>query len=121
LVSEVEDETVDLIELLAHHKIDIRGMGLVGRSDEGDESAWQMASIPAAVEWSDDKKQEMSRATEETSRRLGVDEEVVEQLVEWMSYVYDLMASTGLCASSAYHASPEALEVMQRRATQERD
>jgi hypothetical protein len=82
---DVKDEAVDLTELLAHHKIDIRGTELVGRTDKGDESAWQMASIPAAVEWRDDEKQEISQATKETSRRLGVAEEAVEQLVEWMS------------------------------------
>lgn len=118
---EVKDDTVDLTALIAHHKIDIRGMALVSRTDEGEvESEWQMAS-GGQVEWSDDKIAKMSRATKETSRRLGVDEEAVEQLVEWMSYVYDLMVSKGLCASSAYHAIPEALEVMQRRAIQERD
>lgn len=118
---EVKDETVDLTALITHHKIDIRGMALVGRTDEGEvESEWQMAS-GGQVEWSDDKIAKMSLATKETSRRLGVDEEAVEQLVEWMSYVYDLMVSKGLCASSAYHAIPEALEVMQRRAIQERD
>jgi hypothetical protein len=113
---EVKDERVDLTELMAGHKIDIRGMELVGRTDQGDESVWVMASIPAAVEWSDDKKEEMSQATKETSRRLGVDEETVEQLVEWMSYVYDLMTSKGLCADPAYHVIPEALEVMRNRA-----
>jgi hypothetical protein len=122
---ELREEKVDLLDLIADHKIDIHGMGLVGRTDEGEvESEWQMMSIPAAVEWADDKKQEMSQATKETSRRLGAGEESVEQVVEWMSYVYDLMVSKGLCASSAYHAIPEALELMRSRAAavpEERD
>lgn len=113
---EVKDEKVDLTDLIADHKIDIHGVGLVGRTDEGEvESEMQMA-WGGVVGWSDEKQERMSQATKETSRRLGVDEETVEQLVEWVSYVYQHMASKGLCAYPDERVIPEALEFMRSRA-----
>jgi hypothetical protein len=112
---EVRDEKLDLTDLIADQKIDIHGVGLVGRTDEGVASEMQMA-WGGVVGWSDEKQERMSQATKETSRPLGVDEETVEQLVEWVSYVYQHMASKGLCAYPDERVIPEALEFMRSRA-----
>jgi hypothetical protein len=113
---EVRDEKIDLTELIADQKIDIHGLGLVGRTDEGEVASEMQIAWGGVVGWSDEKQERMSQATKETSRRLGVDEEIVEQLVEWVSYVYQHMASKGLCAYPDERVIPEALEFMRSRA-----
>jgi hypothetical protein len=113
---EVRDEKIDLTELIADQKIDIHGLGLVGRTDEGEVASEMQMAWGGVVGWSDEKQERMSQATKETSRRLGVDEEIVEQLVEWVSYVYQHMASKGLCAYPDERVIPEALEFMRSRA-----
>jgi hypothetical protein len=116
---ELKDEKVDLTELITDQKIDIHGVGLVGRTDEGEVASEMQMMWGGVVGWSDDKKVKMAQATEDVSRRLGVDEETAEQLCEWMSFVYGLMASHGLCAypgDQPVRVIPEALEFMRSRA-----
>jgi hypothetical protein len=112
----VNDENVDVADLIAHQKIAIHGVGLVSRTDEGEVASEMQMAWGGVVGWSDEKQETMSQATKETSHRLGVDEETVEQLVEWMSYVYQHMASKGLCAYPDERVIPEALEFMRNRA-----
>jgi hypothetical protein len=116
---EVKDEKVDLTDLIAEQKIDIHGVDLVAphrrrRSRVGntDDVGWRRG-------WRDDKKVKMAQATKEISRRLGVDDDTAEQLCEGTSYVYELMATQGLCAypgDQPAHAIPEALDLMRTRA-----
>lgn len=116
---EVKDEKVDLTDLIAEQKIDVHGVGLVGRTDEGEVASEMQMMWGGVVGWRDDKEVKMAQATKEISRRLGVDEETAEQLCEWMSYVYGLMATQGLCAypgDQPVHAIPEALEFLRTRA-----
>jgi hypothetical protein len=53
---ELKDEKVDLTELITDQKIDIHGVGLVGRTDEGEVASEMQMMWGGVVGWSDDKK-----------------------------------------------------------------
>jgi|Tabmets5t2r1_1033131.scaffolds.fasta_scaffold61735_2 hypothetical protein len=117
---EVKDENVDLTDLIRDQKIDIHGVGLVGRTDDG-EFASEMGRIwGGEMDWTPEAKVKIAQATKEISRRLEVDEETANRLWEGMSDVYELMASQGLCAypggEQSLRVVPEALEFIRSRA-----
>ena len=118
---EVKDDTVDLTDLVSPEKVDIHGVGLIGRTDKGEvTSEMQMGWGGAAVDWTPEAKVKIAQATREISRRLKVDEEIADRLWEGMSDVYELMAGQGLCAypggEQSVRVIPEALEFIRSRA-----
>lgn len=116
---EVKDEHVDLTDLIAEQKIDIHGVDLIGRTDEGEVASEMQMMWGGGVGTRPEAKVKIAEATKETSRRLGVDEETAELLCESMRYVYGHMASQGLCPSGldrSIRIIPEALEFIQSRA-----
>jgi hypothetical protein len=117
---ELNDENVDLTDLLTDQKIDIHGVGLIGRTDEGEVASEMQMMWGGVVDWRPEAKVKIARAIKEISRRLEVDEETGERLWEGMSDVYELMAAKGLCAYPGAEQSlrviPEALEFVRRRA-----
>jgi hypothetical protein len=117
---EVKDESVDVAELIAGQKIDIYGVGLIGRTDDGEiESEMQMGWV-GEVDWTPEAKVRIAQTTQEISRRLEVDEETAGRLCEGMSGVYELMAGQGFCAypggEQGVRVIPEALEFIRSRA-----
>lgn len=115
----VKDENIDLTDLIADQKIDIYGVGLIGRTDDGEvESGMQMGRV-GVVDWAPEAKVKIARATKEISRRLEVDEETADRLWEAMSDVYEVMAGQDLCAypggEQSVHVIPEALEFIRNR------
>jgi hypothetical protein len=117
---EVKDENVDLTDLIADQKIDIHGVGLVGRTDEGEVASELQMMWGGVVDWRPEVKVKIAQATKELSRRLGVDEETADHLWEGMSAIYELMAGKGLCAypggEQSVRVIPEALEFIRTRA-----
>jgi hypothetical protein len=117
---ELNDENVDLTDLLTDQKIDIHGVGLIGRTDEGEVASEMQMMWGGVVGWRPEVKVKIARAIKEISRRLEVDEETGERLWEAMSDVYELMAAKGLCAYPGGEGSvrviPEALEFVRSRA-----
>lgn len=117
---EVKDETVDLADLIAGQKIDIHGVGLIGRTDEGEVVSGMQTGWVGVVDWTPEAKVKIAQATKEISRRLEVDEETANRLWEGMSDVYELMAGQGLCAypggEQSVRVIPEALEFVRSRA-----
>jgi hypothetical protein len=117
---ELNDENVDLTDLLTDRKIDLHGVGLVARTDEGEVASEMQMMWGGVVEWRPEAKVKSAHATEEISRRLEVDVETGERLLEGMSDVYELMAAKGLCAYPGGEQSvsviPEALEFIRSRA-----
>ena len=59
---EVKDETVDLTELLAGRKIDLHGVGLVGRTDEGEVATEMRMGSAGAVDWTPEAKVRIAQA-----------------------------------------------------------
>jgi hypothetical protein len=117
---EVRDEKVDLTDLVADQKIDIQGVGLVGRTDEGEVASELQMMWGGVVDWRPEAKVKIAKATKEISRRLGVDEETADRLWEGMSGTYELMAGKALCAypggDQSVRVIPEALEFIRTRA-----
>jgi hypothetical protein len=116
---EVKDENVKLTRLIAERKIDIHGLGLIGRTDDGEVASEMDMGWGGTVDWTPDAKVRIARATTDISRRLDVDEETANRLWEAMSDVYELMASQGVCAypggEQSVRAIPEALEFIRTR------
>jgi hypothetical protein len=117
---EVKDEKVDLNDLVADQKFDILGVGLVGRTDEGEVASELQMMWGGVVDWTPEARVKIARATKEISRRLGVDEDTADRLWEGMSGIHELMAGKGLCAypggEQSVRVIPEALEFIQTRA-----
>lgn len=117
---EVKDEKVDLTDLMTGQAIDIHGVGLIGRTDEGQVVSEMQMGWGGAVDWTPEAKVRIAEATKEISRRLEVDEETADRLWEGMSDVYELMAGQGLCAypggQQSVRVIPEALELIRSRA-----
>jgi hypothetical protein len=117
---EVKDEKVDLTDLVADQKIDIHGVGLVGRTDEGEVASEMQMMWGGVVDWTPEAKVKIAQATKAIGRRLGVGEETADRLWEGMSGIYELMAGKGLCAypggEQSVRVIPEALEFIQTRA-----
>lgn len=117
---EVKDENVDLTDLITDQKIDIHGVGLIGRTDAGEIAAEMQMMWGGVVDWRPEAKVKIAQATNEISRRLEVDEETANRLWEGMSDVYELMASNGLCAypggKQSVRVIPETLKFIQSRA-----
>jgi hypothetical protein len=70
---DVKDEKVDLTDLIAGQKIDIHGVGLVGRTDEGEVASELQMMWGGVVDWRPEAKVKIAQATKEISRRLGLD------------------------------------------------
>jgi hypothetical protein len=49
---EVKDETVDLTPLLAGRKLDVHGVGLIGRTDDGEVVSEMEMGCGGVVDWS---------------------------------------------------------------------
>jgi hypothetical protein len=117
---EVKDETVDLTDLLAGRKLDLHGVGLIGRTDDGEVVSEMEMGWGGMVDWTDEAKVRIAEAAEEISRRLEVDDETADRLWEGMSDVYEFMATQGLCAypggDQSVRVIPEALEFIRSRA-----
>jgi hypothetical protein len=117
---EVKDENVDLTDLITGQKIDIHGVGLIGRTDEGEVASEMQMMWGGVVDWTPEAKVKIAQATKAISRRLEVDEETANRLWEGMSDVYELMAGQGLCAypggEQSVRVIPEALEFIRSRA-----
>jgi hypothetical protein len=117
---EVNDENVDLTDLLTDRKIDIHGMGLIGRTEDGEVASEMQMGWGGVVDWTPDAKVRIAEATDEISRRLEVDDETANRLWEGMSDVYELMAIKGLCAypggEQSVRVIPETLEFARDRA-----
>jgi hypothetical protein len=117
---EVKDENVDLTDLISDQKIDIHGVGLVGRTGEGEVASEMQMMWGGVVDWTPEAKVKIAAATKEIRRRLEVDEEIADRLWEGMSDVYELMAGQGLCAypggEQSVRVIPEALEFIRSRA-----
>jgi hypothetical protein len=117
---EVKEE-VDLLGLIEVAKnLDLSGVEVTGRTDDG-EVVEQMAMFRGGtVDWTDEAKVRIAEATKEIVRRLDVDEETANRLWEGMADVYETMASKGLSAYPGGEQSgrviPEALEFIRRRA-----
>jgi hypothetical protein len=79
-------------------KIDIHGVGLIGRTDEGEVASEMQMMWGGVVDWTPEAKVKIAQATKEIGRRLEVDEETANRLWEGMSDVYEFMAGKGLCA-----------------------
>jgi hypothetical protein len=122
---EVDDENVDLTDLITEQKIDIHGVGLIGRTDEGEVASEMQMMWGGVVDWRPEAKVKIAQATKEISRRLEVDEETGNRLWEGMSDVYELMAAKGLCAypggEQSVRVIPEALEFIRSRAAPKGD
>jgi hypothetical protein len=116
---EVKDENVKLTRLIAERKIDIHGLGLIGRTDDGEVASEMDMGWGGTVDWTPEAKVRIARATTDISRRLDVDEETANRLWEAMSDVYELMASQGVCAypggEQSVRGIPEALEFIRSR------
>jgi hypothetical protein len=116
---ELKDENVDLTRLITDQKIDIHGLGLIGRTDDGEVASEMGMGWIGTVDWTPEAKARIARATTDISRRLDVDEETADRLWDAMSDVYELMASHGLCAHPGGEQSvrgiPEALEFIRSR------
>ena len=117
---EVKDENVNLTDLIADRKIDIHGVGLIGRTDEGEVASEMQMMWGGVVDWTPEAKVRIAQATKEISRRLEVDEETADRVWEAMSDVYELMAGQDLCAypggEQSVRVIPEALEFIRSRA-----
>jgi hypothetical protein len=117
---EVKDENVDLTDLVTDQKVDILGVGLIGRTDQGEVTSEMQMGWGGVVDWTPEAKVKIAEATKEISRRLEVDEEIADRLWEGMSDVYELMAGQGLCAfpggDQSVRVIPEALEFIRTRA-----
>jgi hypothetical protein len=117
---EVKDENVDLADLITGQKLEIHGVGLIGRTDEGEVASEMQMMRGGVVDWTPEAKVKIAQATKEISRRLEVDEETANRLWEGMSDVYELMAGQGLCAypggEQSVRVIPEALEFIRSRA-----
>jgi hypothetical protein len=117
---EVKDENVDLTDLITGQAIDTHGVGLVGRTDEGEVASEMQMGWGGVVDWTPEAKVKIAQATKEIGRRLEVDEETADRLWEGMSDVYEFMAGKGLCAYPGGEQSvpviPEALEFIRSRA-----
>lgn len=117
---EVKDENVDLTDLISEQKLDIHGVGLVGRTDEGELASEMQMMWGGVVDWTPEAKVKIAQATKEISRRLEVDEQTANRLWEGMSDVYEQMAGRGLCAYPGGEQSllviPEALEFIRSKA-----
>jgi hypothetical protein len=117
---EVEDEKVDLADLITGRAIDIHGVGLVGRTDEGEVVSEMEMGWGGEVDWTPEAKVKIAQATQEISRGLDVDEATADRLWEGMSDVYEFMATRGLCAypggEQSVRVIPEALEFIRSRA-----
>jgi hypothetical protein len=72
-------------------KIDIHGVGLIGRTDAGEVAAEMQMMWGGVVDWRPEAKVKIAQATNEISRRLEFDEETANRLWEGMSDVYELM------------------------------
>lgn len=116
---ELKDENVNLTGLIADQKIDIHGLGLIGRTDDGEVASEMDMGWGGTVDWTPEAKVRIAQATTDISRRLEVDEQIADRLWEAMSDVYELMASQGLCAYPGGEQSargiPEALEFIRSR------
>jgi len=53
---EVKDETVDLTDLITDQKIDIHGLGLIGRTDEGEVASEMQMGWGGVVDWTPEAK-----------------------------------------------------------------
>lgn len=117
---EVNDENVDLTDLITGQKIDVHGVGLIGRTDEGEVASEMQMMWGGVADWTPEAKVKIAQATKEISRRLEVDEETANRLWEGMSDVYELMAAKGLCAypggEQSVRVIPEGLEFIRNRA-----
>jgi hypothetical protein len=117
---EVEDEKVDLHDLISGEAIEIHGVGLIGRTDEGEVVSEMHMGWGGVVDWTPEAKVRIAEATKEISRRLAVDEASADRLWEGMSDVYEFMAGRGLCAypggEQSVRVIPEALEFIRNRA-----
>ena len=116
----VKDENVDLTDLITGEKIDIHGVGLTGRTDEGEVASEMQLGWGGVADWTPEANLKIAQATKEISRRLDVNEETANRLWEGMSDVYELMAGQGLCAYPGGEQSvgviPEALGFIRSRA-----
>ncbi len=116
---EVNDENVNLTRLMTDQKIDIHGLGLIGRTDDGELVSEMGMGRVGTVDWTPEAKLRIAQATTDISRRLAVDEETADRLWEAMSDVYEIMASQGLCAHPGGEQSvrgiPETLEFIRSR------
>jgi phytoene/squalene synthetase len=118
---EVKGEDIDIIGLIeAAEKIDLSGVELIGRADDGEVAEQMTMGWAGAVDWTDEAKVRIAEATKEIARRLDVDEESANRLWEGMADVYEAMASKGLSAypggEQSVRVIPEALEFIRRRA-----
>jgi hypothetical protein len=117
---EVKDETVDFTHLLAGRKLDLHGVGLIGRTDDGEVVSEMEVGWGGVVDWTDEAKVRIAEATKEISRRLEVEDETADRLWEGMSDVYEFMAAQRLCAypggDQSVRVIPEALEFIRSRA-----
>jgi hypothetical protein len=111
---EVKDENIDLTGLITDQAIDVHGVGLIGRTDEGEVASEMGMMWGGVVDWTPEAKVKIAQATNEIGRRLEVDDETANRLWEGMSDVYELMAAQGMCAFPGGEQSvkviPEALE-----------
>jgi hypothetical protein len=117
---EVKDEDVNLTRLITDQQIDIHGLGLIGRTDDGEVASEMDMGWLGTVDWTPEAKVRIARATKQITRRLEVDEETANRLWEAMSDLYEVMAGQGLCAYPGGEQSvriiPETLEFIRSRA-----
>jgi hypothetical protein len=118
---EIKDEGVDILGLIeAADKIDLSGVGLIGRTPDGEVVTQMTMFRGGTVDWTDETKVRIAEATQEIVRRLDVDEETANRLWEGMADVYEAMAGKGLSSypggEQSVRVIPEALEFIRRRA-----
>jgi hypothetical protein len=117
---EVKEE-VDILGLIeAAEKLDLSGVEVIGRTDDGEVAEQMTMFRGGVVDWTDEAKVRIAEATKDIVRRLDVDEETANLLWEGMADVYEAMASKGLSAypggEQSVRVIPEALEFIRRRA-----
>jgi hypothetical protein len=117
---EVKAEDIDILGLIeAAERIDLSGVELIGRTDDGEVAEQMTMGWGGAVDWTDEAKVRIAEATKEIAQRLDVDEESANRLWEGMADVYEVMASKGLSAypggEQSVRVIPEALEFIRRR------
>jgi hypothetical protein len=116
---EIKDENVNLTRLIADQRIGIHGLGLIGRTADGEVASEMDMGWVGTVDWTPEARVRIAQATIDISRRLEVDEQTADRLWEAMSDVYELMASQGLCAypggDQSVRGIPEALEFIRSR------
>jgi hypothetical protein len=68
---EVKDETVDLTHLLGGRTLDVHGVELIGRTDDGEVVSGMEMGWGGEVDWTDEAKVRIAKATKRDQPTTG--------------------------------------------------